>query len=347
MKKFWTAVFCLISILGVQHLSAAGTEKETWKETKARLAAEGWKQVSDSVFERQRTETQVERLAYGREGIVWTIGELKGRLKSLQEEYQSHPSDDLAKVIDSLTTRIENARQELRAPTDGGISSMSEASSMSSMTETSTTGCSRCYSATTNAYPLTSSQGVGAVADATFSSGCGNVGYTYAFAYSRATLNGTTTTKTQEDPRSGSNATSHAAASVNGSADCYSEAYASTESSALGIFYSTTDVNYSCPAIATPLSVSISGTTYEYFAGTGCRSRTWTATPSGGTAPYTYQWYYNGSAVGTASTYTRSVCAANLSFQLRVVVTDSTGVTAQDYHDVTVEREQMCGQYVC
>jgi len=346
MKKLWAPVFCLISILGVQHLSAASPEKETWKETKARLAAEGWKQVSESVFERQRTETQIERLAYGREGIAWTIGELKGRLKSLQEEYQSHPSDDLAKVIDSLTTRIENARQELRAPADG-ISSMSEASSLSSMTETSTTGCSRCYSATTNAHPLTSSQGVGAVADATFSSGCSNTGYTYAFAYARATLNGTTTTKTQEDPRSGSNATSHATATVNGSVDCYSEAYASTESSALGISYSTTDINYSCPAIATPLSVTVSGTTYEYFAGTGCRSRTWTATPSGGTSPYTYQWYYNGAAVGTASTYTRSVCAASGSFQLRVVVTDSTGATAQSYHDVTVEVEPMCGQYAC
>ncbi len=347
MKKFWAPVFCLISILGVQHLSAASAEKETWKETKARLAAEGWKQVSESVFERQRTETQVERLAYGREGIVLTIGELKGRLKSLQEEYQNHPSEDLAKVIESLTTRIENARQELRAPADGGMSSMSESSSMSSMTESSTTGCSRCYSATTNAYPLTSTQGVGAVADASFTSGCGNSGNTYAYTYARATLNGTTTTKTQEDPRSGANATSHATSSVNGSADCYSEAYASTESSALGISYSTTDVNYSCPAIATPLSASVSGTDYEYFAGGGCRSRSWTATPSGGTAPYTYQWYYNGSAAGTASTYTRSVCAATGSFQLRVVVTDSTGATAQKYHDVMVENEPMCGQYAC
>jgi hypothetical protein len=347
MKKFWTPVLCLISILGVQHLSAAGTEKETWKETKARLAAEGWKQVSDSVFERQRTETQVERLAYGREGLVLTISELKGRLKSLQEEYQSHPSDDLAKVIDNLTTRIENAREELRAPADG-ISSMSEASSMSSMTEASTVGCSRCSSVTVDAYPLTSSQGVGAVADASFSSSCGNSGNTYAFAYARATLNGTTTTKTQEDPRSGSNATSHAAASVNGSVDCFSEAYASTESSDLGISYSTTEANYSCPPLPTqPLSASISGTDYEYFAGTGCRSRTWSAGASGGSSVYTYQWYYNGSAVGTGSTYTRSVCATNLSFQLRVVVTDSTGATAQDTHDVTVEKEPMCGQYVC
>ena len=34
------------------------------------------------MFERRQTETKVERLAYGREGLVWTIGELKGRTLS-------------------------------------------------------------------------------------------------------------------------------------------------------------------------------------------------------------------------------------------------------------------------
>lgn len=337
MNKICVAALCLISILGVQHLSAGGSENENWKEIKAKLKAEGWKQVADEVFERQRTATKVERLAYGREGLVWTIGELKGRLQSLQEEYQRYPSEDLAKVIDNLTARIANAREELRGLPEG----------MASLSDASTVGCSRCYSATVDAYPLTSSQGVGAVADAKFSSDCGNSGDTYAYAYVRANLNGTTTTKTQEDPRSGSNATSRAAATMNGSTDCYSEAYASTGSSALSIFYSTTETNYSCPSTPTPLSVAISGTAYEYFAGTACRSRTWTATATGGSSPYTYQWYYNGTAVGTGSTYTRSVCPANASFQLRVVVTGSNGATAQAYHDVTVEREQMCGQYVC
>lgn len=336
MKKIWISALCLIGILGL-HVSAAGAEEETWKQTKARLKAEGWKQVSDGMFERRRTETQVERLAYGREGLVWRIGELKGRLKALQEEYQRHPSEDLAKVIANLTTRIAAAREELRGTADG----------VSSVSAASTTGCSRCYSATTNAYPLTSSQGVGAVADARFSSDCGNTGDTYAYAYARANLNGTTTTVTQEDPRSGSNATSHAAATVNGSLDCYSEAYAATQSNALSIFYSTTDTNYSCPASTTPLSVTISGSTYEYFAGTSCRSVSWTAAGSGGSSPYTYYWYYNGSPMIGGSTYTRSVCSYDSSFQLRVVVTDSTGATAEDYHDVTVYTEQMCGEYIC
>lgn len=338
MKKCWIAALCLVCILGVQQLAAAGPKKGTWNETTAKLKAEGWTQVSDKVFERQRTETQTERLAYGQEGLVWTIGELKGRLKSLQEEYQLHPSQDLAKVIDSLTTRIETLREELRGTTEG----------LSSLSAESTLGCSRCYSATVDAYPLTGTQGVGAVADAKFTSDCGNSGDTYAYAYARATLNGTTTTKTQEDPRSGANATSHAAATMNGTTDCFSEAFASTQSTALNIYYSTTETNYSCPVPATPLSASISGTNYEYFYGsTACRSRTWTANVSGGSSPYTYQWYYNNSAVGTGSTYTRSICPSNPGFQLRLVVTDSTGTAVQDYHDVTVEVEPMCGQYAC
>jgi hypothetical protein len=332
MKKFWTVLF-LISILGVQSLFAASPEKETWKETKARLRAEGWKQISEKVFERQRTDTKVEHLAYGREGLIWSIGELKGRLKSLQEEYELHPSEDLAKVINGLNNKIGAVREKLLAPEDG----------MSRLVESTTIGCSRCYSATVDAYPLTGSQGVGAVADAKFSSDCGNSGDTYAYAYARAATNGTTTLKSQEDPHSGSNTSSHAAATMNGNTDCYSEAYASTQSTALNIFYSTTQNNFTCPAPVTPFSVTITGSTYEYFTGSTCRSRTWTASVSGGTAPFTYQWYYNGSAVGTASTYTRSVCPAASSFQLKVVVRDSTGAVVQDLHDVTVEYEPPCG----
>jgi hypothetical protein len=337
MKKIWTAVLCLIGILGAQHLSAASPEKETWKEIKAQLRAEGWKQISEKVFERQRTDTKVEHLAYGREGLEWSIGELKGRLRSLREEYERHPSEKLAKVIDGLTNRIENAREKLRVTAEG----------KSSLSEATTVGCSRCYSATVDAYPLTGSQGVGAVADAKFSSDCGNVGDTYAYAYARGTVNGTTTLKSQEDPRSGANVTSHAAATMSGTVDCYSEAFASVQSSALNIFYSTTQNNYSCPAAPALLSVTISGSTNEYFATTACRSRTWTAVVSGGSSPYSYQWYVNGSAVGTASTYTRSICRTTPSFQLRVVVTDSLGATVEDYHDVTVESEPMCGQYAC
>ncbi len=218
---------------------------------------------------------------------------------------------------------------------------------MSSLNEASTIGCNMCYSATVDAYPLPTSQGVGAVADAKFNSDCGYSGNTYAFAYARATLNGTTTTKTQEDPRAGSNVASHAAATMNGSVDCFSEAYAATQSSSLGISYSTTETNFLCPANTTPLSASISGTSYEYFSGPGCRTRSWSAAGSGGTSPYTYQWYYNGTAVGTGSTYSRSICPAHASFQLSVVVTDSRGATAQAYHWVDVEYQQMCGDYIC
>ena len=95
---------------------------------KGKLRAEGWKQISEGVFERQRTDTQVERVGYGREGHIWLIGELKGKLNALREEYQRYPSEDLARIIDDLTLRIENAREELRSSSRQELSSLNEAS---------------------------------------------------------------------------------------------------------------------------------------------------------------------------------------------------------------------------
>lgn len=54
-------------------------------------------------------------------------------------------------------------------------------------------------------------------------------------------------------------------------------------------------------------------------------SGTWNAPTSGGTTPYTYQWYRNGELVGTAPSYTANVGSAG--FGLRVVATDQTQST--------------------
>ena len=51
----------------------------------------------------------------------------------------------------------------------------------------------------------------------------------------------------------------------------------------------------------------------------------WDAPTSGGSTPYTYQWYRNGELVGTASSYTADVGSAG--FGLRVVATDQTQST--------------------
>ena len=342
-RKCWTAILCLgLMLAGGSRLLAADLKNEA-SGLKAKMAAEGWKQVSEGVFERERGEGKVEHLGYGLEGLSWTIGKLTQQLERLMREYERYPSEDLARIIDDLSVDIANAKRELRSMPDG-ISVMAEAVTGPS--------CSNiCYGASADAFYLTSVQGVKAVADAKFNSSCGYSGTTSAYAYARATLNGTTNTVSQSDPDSGTNITSTATATANGGSvsgiPCYSEASASAASSALGISYSTSDTNSSCPVAVTPLDVTITGTSYEHFFNTTCRSRTWSASISGGTSPYTYQWKYNGTVVGSGSTYTRTICPYNGSFTLTLTVTDSSSATDSDTHYVEVYEEPMCGEYAC
>lgn len=342
-SRIWTAALCLgvMTLLAGRPSQAADPVRQKVDEVKAKMKAEGWKEISDNVYERQLGPNKVEHLGYGRDGLAWTIGEMNRKIVSLNKEYASHPSEKLAQIIADLT--IESARTRralfnLDRSTPEGISSMSAAVAGASCS-------SICYGATANAYPLTSpQQGVAAVADAKFNSTCGYSGDTFAYAYARATLNGTTSTITQSDPHSGTSVTSYAAASVNGGSvsgiACYSEASSYAQSSGLGISYSTSANNSLCdPPPVQTCSVTISGTSYEYFSGPGCRSRTFTATPSGCAAPVSYSWKIGSTVVGSGSTYTKSICPHTASFTLSVGATPSGGTTVFDTHDVFVEYE--------
>jgi hypothetical protein len=349
-RRSWTAALCLgvMTFLAGSPSQAADPVRQKVDEVKAKMKAEGWKEISDNVYERQLGPNKVEHLGYGRDGLAWTVGEMNRKIASLRQEYKSYPSEKLAQIIADLT--IESARTRralfnLDRSTPEGISSMVAA-------VTGPSCSSICYGATADAYPQTSPQGVGAVADAKFNSTCGYSGDTYAYAYARATLSGTTSTVTQSDPHTGTSVTSYAAAAVNGGSitgtPCYSEASAYAQSSALGISYSTSDTNSSCPAPS--CSVTISGTTYEYFTGPGCRSRTFTATPSSGcAAPITYSWKIGSTVVGTASTYTKSICPSTASFTLTVGATPNGGTTVFDDHfvDVFYEPCECCGGGIC
>ena len=79
-----------------------------------------------------------------------------------------------------------------------------------------------------------------------------------------------------------------------------------------------------------PLSVSINGTTYA-IANT---TETWTSSVSGGTPPYTYRWYRNGTQVSTGSSYTANVGTSD--FYLQLNVTDAAGTTRSAALNVTV-----------
>jgi hypothetical protein len=344
-RWYWTSALCLslMIFLGGGHLWAADLERQKVDEIKAKMKLEGWKEISEGVFERQLGTNKVEHLGYGREGFSWTIGDLNQRIDRLQKEYAIHPSEKLAQTIADLTIQSAKTRRalfNLDRSTPKNLSSLAAAITGPSCS-------SICYSATADAYDQGGSpQGVAAIAHATFNSTCGYSGDTYAYAYARATQSGTTTTVTQSDPHTGTSATSNATASVNGGSvtgiPCYSEASSYAQSTALGISYSTSDTNSSCvppPAC----SVAISGTSYEYFSGPGCRSRTWTASLTGCSSP-TYQWKIGTTVVGTGSTYTKSICPSTASFTLQLTV---NGVVASKFVEVYYEPCECCGGGIC
>jgi hypothetical protein len=333
-NKKWFGLVCL-SLLVSQGVQAkpAGSP---WAEMQVRLAAEGWSQTHPGVFERKLGPTKTEHVAYGREGLEWSLGQLAERLTALLSEQDERPTEQVARAIQELTASLARGERELEALKIGDAE---EAASV-----LAAPSCSISYGASADAYPLTSSQGVGATASAHFSSSCGHVGNTYAEAYGRAKLGTTITTLLRQDPKNGTAINSSASVSVSGGSHCESTAYAYTQSSALGIFWSTSDYNYSCPA---NLSVAISGTDYEFFSTLTCRSRTWTSSVAGGTGPYSYQWTLGSTVVGSGASYTRSVCPSAGSFTLNLRVTDANGVVSTDSHSVLVEYERTCFAPIC
>jgi len=346
-KQCWTAVLCLgfVSLLGGDRLRAADPERQPLDQLAASMKKEGWTEVSNGVFERRLGPNKVERLGYGREGLAWTIGELTRKIETLREEQESYPSAELTRTIENLREHLAKTKRDL-----GKLDSAPEGT-FSSVTAAAASCSNICYSATADAYHLTNAAGVAAVANASFNSACGYSGETYAYSYARATQGTTTTTHTQSDPDSGGSVTSSASSTVNGGSvtgiPCYSEASSYAQSNALGISYSTSDSNDSCPAPVTPMTVSISGPSWLYFTSYDCNQYTWTATVSNGSAPYTYAWYEDGSYAGSGSSYSRYVCYSEYSFNLSVTATGSDARTGSDSHLVTVQFEPYdpsCGQ---
>jgi len=116
-----------------------------------------------------------------------------------------------------------------------------------------------------------------------------------------------------------------------------------------GTFYSdqltvevTMDDNYELKAFfeyLPPLSVSVSPPSATIYLG---ESVTFTASPSGGVAPYSYQWYVNNDPVpgATSETWTFTPSAAG-TYYVHVVVTDSENQTAQSSASRVVVQEKV------
>jgi len=194
------------------------------------------------------------------------------------------------------------------------------------------TNCAINFGYSANASYLTSQQGVTAGASANFSSNC----YTpftaevYATSYSWATVNGAPIQKDMFDgPRSGSNVSASVSTTQTGLAACQSYGYASmtmngdSYSGSWSYSYVTDASNFVCPDV-TPVP-TITGAN-SILATSGCVTTTWTASATGGTSPYTYQWTWNGANVGTGATYSRSTCPGSSYSK----TTNTLGVTATD-----------------
>jgi hypothetical protein len=103
--------------------------------------------------------------------------------------------------------------------------------------------------------------------------------------------------------------------------------------------YSKSASNSQCPTPPAP-TPTINGVSYVDLWG-GCWTYTWTSSVSGGTAPLTYRWTWNGATVGTGSSYSRQFCTSSGYSQtnntLGLTVTDSASRTGSTSIVVQVE----------
>jgi hypothetical protein len=322
-----SAALCLSIFTMARPGMAQVEELEPQPPLVRQMLQEGWTQVADGVLQRTAEGGQTETFTYGEDGLRWTARRLEARLEFLQNEYNARPSEDLSRLIGDLKTQLIGLDQNLKNGT-----AQAEVASPDTLTD-----CTIQYGAHASTFPLTGSQapGVGASADANYSSNCGQYGNTYAYAYARATLGTVTTVKIQEDPQYDYiTRNSAASATAPGDHDCYSEAYARAWSPTLNINYEVSPApNYSCPNPPPPINAWIDGPSEVYFDDyyTQCSYLTWYGNATGGTPGYTFYWYINGAYYGSGSSLTQYYCQTNGRLDVRADVYDSGGQSTSAY----------------
>ncbi|MDX1998148.1 MAG: hypothetical protein SF066_10560 [Thermoanaerobaculia bacterium] len=314
--------------LGAVPVFAAAPQALEKSELQLKLESQGWSQVSKGVFERQLGENRVERQGYGPEGYAKALSDLSRQRDLLMEHFELAPSYELAKSIEELSAMIAKLRGELSLLLQPGFESAPQALDGPSCTST-------CFTATADAYPLSTSQGVGATAEATFNSSCGILGETMATSFARAYQGTLESTYMQSDTKPpGSSLTSRTtvqAAGGNGAQSCFAQATAMVSSSQLGFVYTTFDYSDGiCPA--PPPTCSISGTNYVVLNEYSCSTETWFANASGGTPPYSYSW--------GGTTWSETLCPYQGQTQISLTVTDAAGQQCNTSLYVWVETQQ-------
>lgn len=333
-KKLFAALALCLSLFGSTTPSLAQADQKADEDVLSQLQAEGWRIVKDGVLQRELVPGEVESFVFGVPGFVWKIQDLQRQLRKLQAEFRANPTPKLRNAIANHRKAIANSQRAL------AIARLSEDTGED--TDLSKASCAINFSYDAAAAKRTDVQGVLANASATFSANCGFTGQVYAYAFAKTWFNGAETTHTVTDgPRSGANVSATASASRSGGSPCESYGYGEMVSYGLSpSSWSKSATNYDCTLAPQPLSVTINGP--GYLGVTTCTTYTWTASVSGGTSPFTYQWTWNGTAVGTGSSYSRQYCPGfnhtSVNYTLGLTVTDSGSRTGSASKTVTVER---------
>jgi len=279
------------------------------------MYAEGWQKIQEGVLQRETGGGEYETFTYGAEGQQWLVQSFQNQVTTFQDRYNESPSEELAALIASLKNKIDRL--------NAGMASAEE------FNGEALENCDFSFAGHAYAEYRTDVQGVSARSDASFHNNCGYSGDTFAYAYAHAIAGTVETTKTQNDPKSGGWIDSAAAASVSGSTSCQSEAQATVSSYDLGINYQTPlRQNFSCPPPVSPPVASISGPSeiwLDYYS--PCGTATWTASATGGTPGYTFDWYIGGTYVASGSSYSRNYCRTNQTVNVQVIARDAAGRT--------------------
>lgn len=324
-KVFLVPVLVGLAIFGHSSPSLAGSSSEPPADLLEKMQNAGWRPMAPGVLQRGLGNNKVETLGFGAEGLRFKLQEMKKHLTFLRGEYARHPSRNLRQAI--RAHRAELLRTEAALETTKAAGEMESVNEKASLW----IDCTE-YGVQVDAFHLTGeSPGVGATTNAYFYGNCGPVGEVYAHAYGRATGDDDVIrTATKSDPttgsdegRSGGNVTASASITVNGVKDCYSYSFATVTSYDLEVTYSQSVSNWACP---NPLSVSISPV---YELSPTC-SPTWSASVTGGNAPFSYAWYHNDNYVSSGPSYSYSTTCPDDSprlpevMNIRVTVTDSS-----------------------
>jgi hypothetical protein len=321
-----STALCLAMMITGARAGSAQQVQPLEPEWLRQMYAEGWQKVQEGVLQRDAGGGQPETFTYGAEGLQWVIGSLQQQVSLLESKYNASPDEDLADLIDQLKGEI------LRLEGDLG-----SAPSAESFDGGALENCTVSWGGDAYAGSQSGTRGVTASSSAYFHNNCNYVGDTFAMAYAHAIDGTVETTKIQNDPKNGGTwIDSNASASANGSTGCESYSQGSVTVSALNIYYQTPfRQNFSC---ALPLTNSVSGTpNYYTHSYSGCALLTWTASASGGTPGYTYDWYIGTAYQGSGSTLTLQSCYTTETVTVRSVARDSAGQTAEASYTSYVE----------